>query len=216
MITAKPFYMIRHGETEANAKRIMAGSLDSPLTETGRSQAKTIHAILEHLEIKPETIAHSHLSRARDTAQIINAALNVPFIEDNGLAELYAGDWEGVPYEDCPNFLDGWSDPPNGETFADFFKRIKGAKNRVLETSKKYPLIVSHGGVFRAFGKIYGLNSLGVKNCHLHLFEPQMNHPHFPWTVWEFDLSPCGTKLEKNLAQTYKIALSESESAIAS
>ena len=72
MIPLKHFYMIRHGETEANAARIMAGSLDSPLTENGRRQAKTAQVIVNSLAVKPSVIIHSNLSRARETAQIIN------------------------------------------------------------------------------------------------------------------------------------------------
>ena len=207
MIPATPFYMIRHGESEANAARIMAGSLDSPLTDKGRAQAKTIHDILEHLEIKPRTIAHSALSRARETAQIINEILDVPMIEDTDLAELHAGDWEGVHYDECPDFLTGWADPPNGETFEEFYQRIKGAKNRILSKQESPTLLVCHGGVFRAFGKIYDLDSIGTKNCHLHRFEPRVDRPEFPWTVWQYDLAPCGTTIEKKRAETYEIAL---------
>ena len=72
MIPSKHFYMIRHGQTEANAAQIMAGSIDSPLTALGRQQAKNVHDILENLEIKPKTIIHSHLSRAKETAEILN------------------------------------------------------------------------------------------------------------------------------------------------
>lgn len=65
MIIARHFYMIRHGETEANAAQIMAGSMDTPLTENGITQAKEAAKIVEALNIKPQAIVHSHLSRAR-------------------------------------------------------------------------------------------------------------------------------------------------------
>jgi len=86
------FYMIRHGETEANAARLMAGSLDSPLTPKGRQQAKDTQIIIENLEIKPRAIVHSQLSRARNTAKILNTNLNLPMHEDADLAEWHAGD----------------------------------------------------------------------------------------------------------------------------
>ena len=71
-IPDKAFYMIRHGETEANAARIMAGSIDTPLTEHGKIQADIARQVIEKITIKPAAIFHSHLSRARDTASIIN------------------------------------------------------------------------------------------------------------------------------------------------
>lgn len=187
MIPAKTFYMIRHGETEANASKIMAGSLDSPLNETGRSQARHARAIIENLKEKPEIIVHSQLSRAKETAEIINEALNVPMFEDPDIAELHAGDWEGVSYDLCRSMMDGWANPPNGETFELFFERIKRAKNRALESNKGRVLIVSHGGVFRAFAKLYGLDIWGVRNCNLHQFTPNPKSQSFPWVVHTYE-----------------------------
>ena len=65
MLPAKPFYMIRHGQTEANRDCIMAGSLDSPLTDTGRGrgQARHVQDVVQTLESKPSLIVHTQ-SRA--------------------------------------------------------------------------------------------------------------------------------------------------------
>ena len=92
-VPAKRFYMIRHGQTEANAAQRMAGWLDSPLTDLGRQQADHARKKVEALEDKPQIIVHSQLSRARETAAIINANLNLPMIEDEDYAEMHAGDW---------------------------------------------------------------------------------------------------------------------------
>ncbi|MCB1592339.1 MAG: histidine phosphatase family protein [Alphaproteobacteria bacterium] len=187
MLPSRQFYMIRHGETEANASKIMAGSLDSPLNHTGLKQAHEAKEILEQLDIRPRTVVHSHLSRARDTAQILNEVLNAPIHEDPGLAELHAGDWEGQPYEICSPLLRGWEDPPNGETFAAFAKRLKRAKSHALNTHEGPVMIVSHGGVFRGLGMIYGLKIPGVfKNCELYEFVPEPAKKIFPWAVWNY------------------------------
>ena len=188
MVPAKHFYMIRHGETTANKARKMAGSLDSPLTDFGREQAAHVQNIVADLEIKPKAIVHSNLSRARDTASIINQALNVPMHEEADLAELHAGDWEGVPYDECQDLLTGWPDPPNGETFSEFCARIKNGKTKALNQHDTPVLIVSHGGVFRAFGGIYGLKTPGIfRNCHLYEFQPDPSNDIFPWKVWSYD-----------------------------
>jgi uncharacterized phosphatase len=191
MIPLRRFYMIRHGETEANAAQIMAGSLDSPLTPTGRDQARAVHRVIEDLRDKPTLIVHSHLSRARDTATIINEVLKVPMIEDSDFAEIHAGDLEGAPWTDCSHF-DDYRDMPNGEKFEDFFSRVRRAKNRILGSEPGPVLIVSHGGVFRAFTKLYGIDIPGVRNCHLHEFSPvpslpENSPPVFPWDVWHYD-----------------------------
>lgn len=185
-IPVQHFYMIRHGETEANVARIMAGSMDSPLTENGRQQARDAARIVEALAVKPSYIAHSHLSRARDTAIIINESLNLPMIEDEDLAEIHSGDYEGVPYDQCQVFLDHQSDPPGGETFQAFSERIIRVKNRLFKNvSEAPPLIVSHGGFFRGFGSVYGIKCKIVGNCRLHEFEPRKDPNLFPWSVWE-------------------------------
>ncbi|PCJ02883.1 MAG: hypothetical protein COB14_01320 [Alphaproteobacteria bacterium] len=185
MLPAKHFYMIRHGETEANKAEIMAGSMDSPLTEKGRAQAKVVQSIVKALDIKPKVIVHSHLSRARDTAMIINEGINVPLYEDKDVAELHAGDWEGVSYDECRELLKGWATPPNGESFAQFCKRLQRGKTHNLNKHDTPILIVCHGGVFRGLGGIYNLRTPAIfKNCHLYEFKPAPNDKHFPWEVW--------------------------------
>jgi broad specificity phosphatase PhoE len=183
--------MIRHGETEANLARTMAGSIDSPLTGTGRDQARAVHEIIKHLPVKPTLIVHSNLSRARDTAGIINEILGVPMLEDPDFAEIHAGDLEGVSWDLCTHF-DEWQDMPNGERFEDFFIRVRRAKNRALGSNEGPVLIVSHGGVFRALAKIYGIEMPGVRNCHLHEFIPAIPptdkiSARFPWDVFHYD-----------------------------
>jgi len=185
-ITLKHFYMIRHGETEHNAKQIMAGSTDSKLTERGITQARKTQTILESLSIKPQAIIHSHLSRARDTANILNEVLNVPLHEDPDLSEWHAGDWEGVHYDECPDLLEKWIDPPGGETLEQFLTRTKRGKNKALALSEQPIMIVCHGGVFRAFGKLYGLDSPGVDNCTLYEFKPDPSKTQFPWDIWAY------------------------------
>lgn len=216
MIIAKHFYMIRHGQTEANAAEIMAGSMDSPLTAKGRQQAYAVQKVVEKLSVKPKVIAHSHLSRARDTAGIINEVLGVPMMEDADLAELHAGDWEGVPWADCPDLLTGWPDPPNGERFEEFMIRVSRGKNRHLEAHEGPVLIVCHGGVFRAFGKLYDLEVGGIiENCHLYEFEPNPDGGSFPWRAWHYDLKGPH-EVTRNVAKPFHGTLEERLGSIAS
>ncbi|MCF8496072.1 MAG: histidine phosphatase family protein, partial [Alphaproteobacteria bacterium] len=143
---------------------------------------------LPHLEVKPALIVHSQLSRARDTARIINEALNLPMVEDPDLGEMDAGDWEGQPWEVCSALFEDWVDAPGGETVEQFFTRLKRAKNKILMRDDAPALVVSHGGVLRAFGKFYGLETRpAFRNCHLHEFLPNETTPAFPWDVYHYD-----------------------------
>jgi probable phosphoglycerate mutase len=73
------FYIIRHGETDANAADVIQGSCDvSRLTERGRAQAQSIYDALVrmtnndyHGELIVSSIYCSPLTRARDTLSIL-------------------------------------------------------------------------------------------------------------------------------------------------
>ncbi len=185
----KHFYMIRHGQTEANKAQIMAGSLDSPLTVLGIAQAQQARDVVRALTVKPVAVFHSHLSRARDTAHIINEALNAPLYEEPDLAEIHAGAWEGAPYEECPALFDGWENAPNGEHPKAFFDRVKRGKTKALERFNDPILIVCHGGVMRAFGELYAVPTSGVfENAHLYEFIPFSESKAFPWQVYSYRL----------------------------
>ncbi|MCC6598931.1 MAG: histidine phosphatase family protein [Alphaproteobacteria bacterium] len=183
------FYMMRHGQTEANATEIMAGSLDSPLTALGRDQAAEAREIVAALQIKPVAIFHSPLSRARDTAAIVNEKLGAPMYEDPDLAEIYAGTWEGVKYDACLHFLEDWVQAPGGEVPTDFFERVKRGKTRALKQFDEPVLIVCHGGVMRAMGELYGVRTPGrFEHAHLYEFQPQPTATNFPWLVYDYKI----------------------------
>jgi broad specificity phosphatase PhoE len=188
MIPVKHFYMIRHGQTEANAARVMAGSLDSPLTAQGIAQAAHARDIVAALPTPPRLIIHSHLSRARDTANIINQAVGAPMHEDRDYAEMHAGDWEGASYDTVQEIFRSWVNPPNGETCQMFFDRVRRAKTGALTRHEPPVLVVCHGGVFRAFWKLYGIHSEGVKNCMLYEFTPKENPELFPWDIFRYEM----------------------------
>ncbi len=201
MLPPKHFYMIRHGQTEANAARVMAGSTDSPLTPLGQRQARSVHMVLESLAIKPQTIIHSHLSRARDTAHILNESLDAHIYEDADLAEMHVGSFEGASYEDCAPIFEALNDPPGGETHADFCGRIRRGLTRALKNHDHSVLVVCHGGVLAALGKLYGIRAKHLfQNCHLYEFEPNPSQEKFPWQVWQHD--PCHKENGKIIRKT--------------
>ncbi len=203
-IPSKPFYMMRHGQTEANAAQLMAGSLDSPLTQKGREQAYQAQKIISTLQAKPAAIFHSHLSRARDTATIINEALNVEIFEDPDLAEIHAGDLEGVSYEHCKELFESWPRVLNGEDPKKFFKRVKRGKSKAIERFNDPVLIVCHGGVMRAFGAIYNLPIPGkFENAHLYEFVPNTQKSSFPWNVFDYAFCEKDQKVIKSKSKIY-------------
>lgn len=192
MLPLKPFYLIRHGQSKANERHITAGGLfDTPLTEKGRSQASTLSPYLKgNLVPPPSRIYHSTLSRARDTAQILNQDLGLDMIADFDLREHDMGVWDGLPFDMVlPQLIDGKS-PPGGESTQQFSDRILHIFKKILITSQveNPPMIVAHGGLFHAIGFMYQYAMSDIQNCHLHYFEPVPQRALFPWQVWQFDI----------------------------
>jgi probable phosphoglycerate mutase len=88
-------YLARHGETDANLKKIFQGRTDNPLNATGLAQGEALRRLFEPV---PLTRAYcSPLERARVTASIILKNRSIPVSEDKRLTELDFGAWEMVP-----------------------------------------------------------------------------------------------------------------------
>ena len=66
ILPLKPFYFIRHGETEWNRRNIIMGSRDIPLNELGLQQAHEASRALENESF--DIIVSSTKKRAQQTA----------------------------------------------------------------------------------------------------------------------------------------------------
>lgn len=185
----KPFYFVRHGETVANTEKRIAGWLETPLTDNGRSQAQRVSEIFTHLDIQPTKIYHSDLSRAHDTAHIINKKLNIAIAEHEGLREHNFGEFEGyAPWDDIiPQILQGIT-PKGGESQTMFRTRMTNVITQILNNHDGIPLLAAHGGFGHQFQIIFGQDgSHSMRNCHLHYFEPWPQNKPAPWKVHVFD-----------------------------
>jgi len=86
-------YLVRHGESEANAKHITQGHTDSPLTEKGEKEAEQLRETFA--DINFSAVYSSDLKRATRTADIIIAGRKLRVKTLAGLREKYFGDFEG-------------------------------------------------------------------------------------------------------------------------
>ena len=136
----RTFYFLRHGETESNARELVAGSLDTDLTALGRKQALEAAALLAK---EPITAVYSSpLRRARDTALPVAERLKLPVVVIPGLAERTWGALEGQPRG---SRIRGVM-PVGAETGTAFGERIFSA---FAQIDSDVPLIVGHSGIFR-------------------------------------------------------------------
>lgn len=74
----KKLYLLRHGQTEFNVKKLVQGRCDSPLTDLGRQQAGMAAAWLKAHNVVPDKVVSSPLGRAIDTAQLVATELLGP------------------------------------------------------------------------------------------------------------------------------------------
>lgn len=184
MLPCVPFYLVRHGESEANLANLVAGGeLDTPLTPKGREQALELAQRLHLMPHPAGKIYHSSLSRARDTALILNEVLQLPCTQDHDLREHMMGEWSGVrAWQDCIRDIGNGIIPPGGETYDELDARILKVFRRLLQgmcgtishvsAPPQIPLIVAHGGVFHALGRLLSIDVPHIHNCTMLFFEP--------------------------------------------
>lgn len=88
------FLLIRHGESDFNQKKHIAGRLPNVhLTSTGQQQARLLAEKLSPVPIK--AIYASPLERTMDTARPLAAALNLEITPLDDLLETDCGEWQG-------------------------------------------------------------------------------------------------------------------------
>jgi probable phosphoglycerate mutase len=149
MILARaPFWFLRHGETDWNARNLSQGATDIPLNANGIAQAERAARAMRGQAIA--TIVASPLTRARHTAEIVAAALALPIALDDDLAEVNFGAQEGQPMgEWYDDWIAGHFTPDGAEPFAALVERGVRGVNRALALPAPV-LVVAHGALFRA------------------------------------------------------------------
>src|SRR5688500_9914481 len=144
-------YLIRHGETDANAARVFQRP-DNPLNATGLAQAEGIGQRLAQEPIA--LIVSSDYERAAQTARTIARLRGAPVQFDSDWQERNFGDLRGRAYSDVgPEIFAPDYAPPNGETWAQFCERVARAWSRAQVLAKQLSgslAIVTHGLVCRA------------------------------------------------------------------
>jgi uncharacterized phosphatase len=168
--------LIRHGETDWNALGKLQGRTDIPLNPTGIRQAEECREFFK--TSKWDVMITSPLKRAKQTAEIINEGINIPFVEMGDFAERSFGGAEGMTLDEI---LAVYPDKkyPNQEDKDALNKRIMTGLQKI---NHSYPearvLLVAHGAVINSIlthlsngeigsGKTKLLNAC-ISNIHFH------------------------------------------------
>jgi 2,3-bisphosphoglycerate-dependent phosphoglycerate mutase len=179
--------LVRHGESEWNAKSLWTGWTDVELTERGREQARAAAELLRNMTFA--VCFTSALKRAGETWEEIRKiikATDVPTIVDEALNERDYGDLTGknkwkikeeYGEEKFNKWRRGWDNPPpHGESLRDVFERVLPYyKTRILPELERgnNVIIVAHGNSLRALIKyLENIPDKEISKLELGLGEP--------------------------------------------
>ncbi|MGH2916793.1 MAG: histidine phosphatase family protein [Solirubrobacteraceae bacterium] len=150
--------LARHGQTDDNLEPYrFQGFADTPLNDTGRRQAHELAARIPAGGVR--SLWASDLSRARETAEIVGAAIDLQPALDARLREGDRGAWEGRlmidAQRDDPERFAAWlrAGPefrfPGGESLAEHQARVLACLRDVHAAGPLPALVVCHGGSIR-------------------------------------------------------------------
>lgn len=178
----KRLYLLRHGQTEFNVKKLVQGRCDSPLTNLGRQQAQTAAAWLKAHRVVPDKVVSSPLGRAMDTASLVAAELLGPdaAVEPcKGIIERCYGTFEEGPHDALPT--DVWDPgedlvPFGGEGSHALQERMVGTLTNLMGAEGIETLLaVSHGSASRQFIKAAAPEGFELPtklpNCAIMIFD---------------------------------------------
>jgi len=158
--SAMRILLVRHGETDWNRIHRFQGRSDLPLNQKGRDQA---HALALGLKDRSLTAIYSSpLARAVETARLIKVFHpSVPLFEEEGLAEMDLGEFEGMEagrwLAEHADFIKSWRETPASVRMpgGENLQEVQARAIRTLERiAKHYPmgstlLLCSHNFVNR-------------------------------------------------------------------
>jgi probable phosphoglycerate mutase len=145
--------LVRHASTEHTVDQRFSGRNELPLSAGGEEQASALARRAPSFG-EVAAVVSSPLRRARQTADLIAAALGLDAGVNEGLVETDFGKWEGITTDEVrerwPEQLAAWfaspdGAPPGGESFAQVTQRVRRARDDVIA---RHPganvVVVSH------------------------------------------------------------------------
>lgn len=149
----KKVYLIRHGLPDfPGGKGMCIGTSDIPMGERGLAQAAEMAGKLPPVR----AVFSSPLTRAVQTAQ----AIRLPVTVINGLREMYAGEWDGLNFDQIreryPDLYAARAKDltiplPGAEDHSEGLARFSAAMKSAAEAAPGDCAVVAHGGIIAQF-----------------------------------------------------------------
>jgi broad specificity phosphatase PhoE len=160
--------LVRHGQTDENAKGVLQGQQDTQLNNLGRMQADAIAARLATFAPPVTALVSSNLSRAFDTARSAARDLGLEIRVDARWGERGFGTFEGktLGEADIWRAAAGSSDLPGAEPMSAFRERVVDALAEVVRAHhpEACVAVVTHGGTMRATLALFADGSLPLED----------------------------------------------------
>ena len=171
-------YLLRHGQTENNLKKVVQGWTPTPLTAQGKKQAERLRDVLA--DVRFDRIFSSDIYRTRQTGDIVFPERYVPFEYDARLREVNNTALAGIPsadlrkkygnkYRNATRHLS--FEEFGGESAEELMARTKDFLDDLAkDKNSKLVAAVTHGGTIRAFvanviGGMPDSKSVVIDNC---------------------------------------------------
>lgn len=169
-------FLVRHGQTEANANNLFNGRNEKDLNDTGVSQAKELSSQIKDLPI--DLIISSPLKRTVQTASILNTK-NLDIILDDRIIERDFKELTLKPTNLISNTdrlynLGSYEEVEEIEAFQSIYDRVE---DFICDIKNKYSgkniLVVTHGDIIVAFQMYFEKHRLSEypKTCELIEYE---------------------------------------------
>ena len=176
--------LVRHGQSEWNAKNLFTGWKDPGLTEIGLKEAKNAGLLISKIGIAFNKMFTSNLMRAQKTGLIILDTIDqsdIQIIKNEALNERNYGSLAGLNKDDA---REKWGEeqvhiwrrsfdipPPDGESLKNTAERVLPYFNSVIMPQIKNGdniLIAAHGNSLRALiMQLDGISDQDIVNLEI-------------------------------------------------
>lgn len=149
-------YLIRHCESLANVKAVIAGHADYDISSKGAVQLQYLSQRFKGIAL--DAFYSSPLTRAYKTALAANKYPHAPLFTDDRLMEMHMGHVDNKPFSTLTDLEKyQWNHQPHlfiplgGESVSDAGERFYGALLDIISKHKDQTIAVAaHGGVYRS------------------------------------------------------------------
>lgn len=176
MTLEQTLYIVRHGQSIANASRVMQGWWNSSLSLAGQQEVARLKPFLP----ANVPIIASDLDRARQTAEILQADAQATIL-DRRLREVNVGDWQGrakaeLIYE--REWQDFMTSPehfqfPRGEALTAVVQRLRTVMDEITDAAA---VLITHRLALRCLlsdltQNWNGLHHIAIPNASITLIQ---------------------------------------------